>query len=447
MATAEASERRKLGPFLATVLVAGNLIGSGVFLLPATLAAIGSITIWGWVISTLGALMLAGVFSVLARLKSSEEGIVGYVRQGLGHYFGFQAGLAYWLSCVIGNVALALAVTSYASVFFPVLAKPLPLAVATVAAGWLLILANLVGPRFVAKFGSLTLLVGLAPVLGVAIFGWFWFEPKLFAAGWNVSHKSGLVAVGGSLAPIFWAFLGVESAAVCGDKVRDPQRTVPIAAVGGVLLAASVYILAAVAMSGLLPNGQLAASNSPYALAATRILGGGAALLVAACAILKSAGTLGGWVLLSAETGRASADIGDLPAVFGRTRRDGVPAINLLLVGALMTVGVALSQAGSVGKQFGMLIDVATVLNVLVYGYCAAALLRFSLAMQPGRVRLLAQACGGVTVLFCLWLITASSPRELLGMVLVLGLTLPVWLLRRRWRQVTAARTANAGSS
>ena len=72
----QVSETNKLGPFLATVLIAGTMIGSGVFLLPATLAAVGGMTIVSWLICALGALLLAGTFAALAIWRPEPEGIV-----------------------------------------------------------------------------------------------------------------------------------------------------------------------------------------------------------------------------------------------------------------------------------------------------------------------------------------------------------------------------------
>ena len=122
--TETASDARRIGPLLAMVLVAGNMIGSGVFLLPATLAAIGSSTIIGWVIASAGAMLLAGVFALLATLKPTPDGIVDYPAQGLHPFFGFANWLLYWLSCWVGSPAIALAVTGYLSFFFPALADP-----------------------------------------------------------------------------------------------------------------------------------------------------------------------------------------------------------------------------------------------------------------------------------------------------------------------------------
>ena len=67
-------QHRKLGPVLATIVVAGNMIGSGIFLLPATLAGVGSVTLIGWLAASLGAVALALMFGKLARRQPMAGG-------------------------------------------------------------------------------------------------------------------------------------------------------------------------------------------------------------------------------------------------------------------------------------------------------------------------------------------------------------------------------------
>src|SRR3990167_5388474 len=227
-----------IGPLLATVLVAGNMIGSGVFLLPATLAAIGSSTLIGWVIASAGAMLLAGCFALLATLKPTPDGFVEYPARGLHPFFGFANWFLYWLSCWVGSPAIALAVTGYLTFFLPVLSDPVISVWTTIGVIWLMTLANLIGARTVARLGGLTLVIGLAPIAVATVLGLLAFDPQTFAAGWNVTGKPLTQAVGGSLAPIFWAFLGLESAPVAAAVVRDPRRNVARAALGGVGLAA-----------------------------------------------------------------------------------------------------------------------------------------------------------------------------------------------------------------
>ena len=90
---------RRIGLGLATLLVAGNLIGSGIYLLPSTLAAIGSITLYGWIIGAIGALALGGVFALIMVVRPSEDGLADMIGNGLGPFWGFQSSLLYWLGC------------------------------------------------------------------------------------------------------------------------------------------------------------------------------------------------------------------------------------------------------------------------------------------------------------------------------------------------------------
>ena len=121
-------DQKKMGPFLATMLVAGGMIGSGIYLLPASLAATGSISLLGWVLAILGAALLAGVFSTLAVLRPQAAGLFAQIADAFGPGVGFVAGLLYWIP--VANVPIALAITGYLSFFFPQVATG-PAATAT----------------------------------------------------------------------------------------------------------------------------------------------------------------------------------------------------------------------------------------------------------------------------------------------------------------------------
>ena len=77
-------EQRKLGPFLATMVVASSMIGSGIFLLPASLASFGSISILAWVVAFIGAAVIGGVFATLAVISPGTAGLFSYVRDAFG---------------------------------------------------------------------------------------------------------------------------------------------------------------------------------------------------------------------------------------------------------------------------------------------------------------------------------------------------------------------------
>jgi arginine:agmatine antiporter len=394
----------KIGSLRATLIVAGNMIGSGVYLLPQTLASVGSSSLLGWAFASAGALLLALVFAVLFRLRPERQGMAHHVRGSLGPFFGFQAVFLYWLSGWIGNGAIAVTATSYLSVFFPALRDATAGLACTLALVWLFTALCFFGVKRVADFGGASLALGLLPVLGAAVLGWFAFDPELFRASWNPSGTPLTHAIPPTIIAIFWAFLGLESAAVVGALVRNPQRDVPIATVGGVALTAAIYMAAAAAMFGLMSAAELAASSAPYADAAARWIGPAAAALVAACAVLKASGTLAGWILCTAEASRSAADAGLFPHALNEPA-DGAPRRNLLLTAGLMSLALLLSVSPAVGEQFRQLISLATLLFMVLYFLCAAALWRET---REWRVRGLSLLAGG----FCVWAAVSASAGE-----------------------------------
>ncbi|HEU5137614.1 MAG TPA: amino acid permease [Steroidobacteraceae bacterium] len=369
---------RKLGPVLATIVVAGNMIGSGIFLLPATLASVGSLTVLGWVIGTIGALALGLLFARLARRKPMAGGPATYAFDAFGPFWGSQSSLWYWAACLIGNVAIATAassyLTDYLANFFEFSAGPVQGASFTVLLLWLVTVVNLVSPRFVGQFDGLLLIAGLIPLLLVITIGWTAFDATQFLASWNVSGEPLYKALPHSLALVFWAFTGLESASVAAAVVKDPERNVPIATIAGVLVAALIYIAASVVIFGLAPAADIANSNAPFALAAAKLMGPVAGPLVALCGGLKALGTLAGWVLMTAQVSRAAADHGLLPQVFARTRAGDTPVAGLIIAGLLGTAIIAMTIAPTLGKQFGYLAEASTLFALLTYlGACAAA--------------------------------------------------------------------------
>ncbi|HEY2178190.1 MAG TPA: amino acid permease [Caulobacteraceae bacterium] len=424
---------RKLGPFLAALVVAGSMVGSGVYLLPASLGAIGSISILGWIGAILGASLLAGVFSFLAILRPDGGGLFPLIRDALGPGVGFVVGVLYW--CPVANVPVALAVTGYLSFFVPQAANGVGAMIASVSIIWLFVAANILGARFVAKLGGWTLAAGLAPILLVGIGGWFYFHPSIFAASWNVSGHSPFTAAPNAVVIAFWAFLGVENAIVIAPLVRDPARNVPVATFGGLAIGVAVYLSACVVIMGILPASVLAKSSAPFAAAAAPIVGGSIAGVLALCAMLKSAGTLGGAILVTAETAESDAVLGQIVPGRPPRRADKPPTFNIILMGVLMTATVIASASPTLARQFTIVAEISVVLSLIAYLAGCVALLRFSGAVARER-RMLVRAVAVGGAVFCCGAIAASEPDLLiwtLAAVSVASLAwLPVWLRRRR---------------
>lgn len=431
-APAAAAGPVRIGVLGAASLVAGGMIGSGVYLLPATLGAMGSISLLGWVAATAAALALAGMFAWLGEAAPEARGIGGYVQAGLGRFFGVQATVLYWCACWFGTAAIALAVAGYAGYLVPALAPQGPRLAVTLAAIWLAVAASWAGPRMVARVEGLTLAIGLLPVILAATAGWLWFRPETFLASWNPQGLGLAEAVGGSALSAFWAFLGLECAAAAAGVVRDPARNVPRATLLGVLAAALLYVTASAALMGLLPAGELAASSAPFADAARVGLGLGLAAVIALCALLRSAGCLTGWVLVTAETTRSGADQGAFPHPFRTRPGERASAVNLLAAGGLMSLAAVLTASPTLGEQFRVLIDVTVILSLYGYALASLSLLRRAGRLPPRR-RGFALATGLAALAACAVLVASARPAELLWSLLPVAAGAALYLpLRRR---------------
>ena len=414
---------RQLGWGLAALVVAGNMIGSGLYLLPATLAPTGSSSVIGW---AAGAVVLAMVFSALGRLQPDADGLSGYAERGLGRFFAFQTALAFWTACLVGNVAIAVAATGYLGYFYPVLATPVGAVFCNLALIWLTTVAYIIGARTAARFAALALIIGLVPVAVAVVAGAIAFDPAIFVASWSPSGAPLSSSVPASLAIIFWAFIGVESAAALSARVKDPVRDVGRATIAGVLLAAIVYIAASVAVFGVIPAGALAQSSSPYADLIARVFGASIGGLAAAAMVIKATGTLSGWVMLGGETARAAAKQGFLPAGFGHG--DRTPIANPLLGGAIMSVVAVISNQPTLGGQFGALVGLTAVLSLVIYGFCAVALFRLA-----GRLRDRVVAILGLS--FSVAAVAAAAPGYILPTLIFFALTSLAWLRVRKNRR------------
>lgn len=417
---------RKLGWGLAALVVAGNMIGSGVYLAPVSLATVGSSSLIGWLVCGIGAMVLAAVFAALGRLQPDADGLSDFTGRGLGRFLGYQTAIAYWAVCLTGNVAVALAGTGYLAFFIPALKTPVWAAVSNLVLIAVTTTAYAWGARWAARLGAATLVIGLLPIVLAVAAGIVAFNADTFAASWSPSGEPLVRSVPASLVVIFWSFLGLESAAALSRLTRDPARDVGRAGVGGVALALVVYVAACVAVFAVIPADQLARSTSPFADLAARVFGASIAGLVAACAVLKATGTIAGWTMLGGETARSAAEQGYLPRLFGSPATPGrLPLTNPLINGAVMAVLIIASIQPTLAQQFNLLIGACTVLTICLYALCAVALWRASSAPAA---RLLA----AVGLVFAVGAVVAAAPGSIIPAVVVFTLASLAWPLVRR---------------
>ncbi|HKE95625.1 MAG TPA: amino acid permease [Povalibacter sp.] len=440
---------RKMSLLQATMLVAGNMIGTGVFLLPVNLAQVGSIAIFGWVIATAGAAALGLIFAKLGEIHPQEGGPYAYARDFLGPYAGFQTNYIYWFGNWIGNIAIAVAAVGYLAELIPSLTYPPGSVIATAVVIWVLTFANILGPRVVGALEAWTMSLALIPILGIAIFGWFWFDSATFMSGWNVSGESNGAAISRAASMALWAYMGIESAAVSAGVIENPKRNIPLATLIGLGLAAVVYVLSSSVIMGLLPNEQLRTSHAPFAEAARIAIGAPGVIIISLCAILKSVGSLGGWMLLVGQSAKAAADDGMFPRIFGRLNSKGVPGIGLIIVSVLMTIVLFATMSPTLAEQFNRVVDLAVILIVIPYVYASVAVVKVLYDAQVPHATFVAYKWIVVcAVAYCLWAVIGGDPKTVVHALVALLISVPLYpFFMRQMAAAQQQKQATAGSA
>lgn len=417
---------RPLGLWMATALVVGSMIGSGVFLLPATLAPYGASSLVGWGISLCGALLLAATFAKLAVHWPCTGGPYAYVRRSFGDGAGFAIAWSYWISIWSGLAAIAVAFAGSIGAIFPALtATPVRAATCALCALWFCTSVNLAGLR---KAGLLQILLTTLKLMPLLLFGIvaLWFVDAGNYVPFNPTGKSLPLVAQTTVILTLWALCGMEVATVPAGSITDPERTIPRATMLGTLLAGIATILACTTVLGLVPAATLAQSGAPMADAAGRLWGPGAAIGIAALAAVSTLGAINGWLLVCAQVSLAAAGDGLFPKRFARLNSNGTPAFGILAGALLSTILVISSYSRSLVDLFTFILLISTSAILLPYAASSAAWLH-SGGRNGGRVIAL------LALLYSLYALSGAGAEALgWGAVLLLaGAPIYLWIKRR----------------
>jgi basic amino acid/polyamine antiporter, APA family len=426
-----APQPREIGFWMAVALVMGNMIGSGVFLLPASLAPFGGISLIGWLVSTAGSVLLALVFARLSRHHPAAGGPYAYTRQAFGDLAGFLVAWGYWISVWCTNAALAVAFVGYLDPFVPSIVRgPARAATLAVATLWLLTAVNVRGVRTAGRVQVVTTTLKILPLAVVGVAGLVFLEPSHFA----IAETDGRAIARGVTATAtltLWAFLGLECATIPAGSIRDPGRTIPRATVIGTLLAGLIYIVSTVGVLGVLAPAALGRTSAPFAEAARALAGDRAAAAVAFGAAISCFGALNGWILIVGQLPMAVAQDGLFPRMFGRLSARGTPVAGMIAAAALSTALVAMNYSRTLVDLFTFIILLATLSTLVPYAFCslAAFMVRGGARLPPGAAVIASLAFG-----YSLWAIGGAGAEVVYWgfLLLIAGLPVYVWVAAGR---------------
>jgi APA family basic amino acid/polyamine antiporter len=368
------SKPQKIGLITTTSLVIGNMIGAGIFLVPSSLAAYGSISLFGWLFTAAGALVLAKIFSNMSKIIVNKSGgPYTYSKAGFGDFIGFLVAWGYWISIWVSNAAVVIAIIGALSHFFPVLESNSIIAVA-VGMGiiWLLTWINAKGVKSSGKIQVITTILKLLPLIFVIFIGFFFFDINNFPS-FNLTGKSDWLAVSAAATITLYAFLGIESASIPAENIVTPEKTVPKATMLGTLIVTLVYLLGSVVLFGILPIETLQSSAKPFADAGTIIGGEAAGYFVAAGAAISGIGCLNGWILLSGQLPMATAKDNMFPRLFKSENKHGAPYLGLLIGSGLSSALLLMNLSDGLVDQFTFLVTITVFTALIPYLFVAAA--------------------------------------------------------------------------
>ena len=450
----EPALRRALGPWSTVAIIMGTVIGSGIFLVPTDMVkAVGSpgtvfaVWVFGGVLSLFGALTYAELSAALPE----AGGEYAYLTAAYGPFFGFlYAWTQTWVAKSASIAALATAFYRYLTDFLPGLQAPLYVVALPIGPGGgpleirygqvlaigVILLLSAVNYRGVKVGGRVQVGVTALKVLligGVIAVGLFSRQAHLTNLQTSTEPMPGGIAgFFVALVAALWAYDGWNNAGMLGSEVENPQRTFPLALIGGVTAIIGVYLLTNLAYFSVLSAGEVASSDRVAADMLGRIAGPNGAGAVTIAAMISIFAALNGSILSGSRVPYAMARDGYFFRHIGRVHPDfRTPSASIVLLGIWSSL---LVLSGHYNDLYNMVIFPSWIL----YGMTAAAVIVLR-RKNPGLVRpyrtwgypWVPLAFVGVTLLL-LYQTLVSSPRASGIGLAVIALGVPFFFYWKR---------------
>ena len=420
-----AALRRVVSRWEIVALSLNDVIGSGVYLLPAAAAAIlGAASVWAVVAAGFAVLLIVLCFAEAGSYFDRPGGAYLYARTAFGDLIGFEVGWMTWLARVASVASLSVGFALALGHLLPAaregvgrgLAIALPLLALTVI--------NVVGVKAGARTAVVLAIGKIVPLLVFVVAGVYYLYRSL---GSVVPEPTGEGSLGEAALLLLFAYAGFENTAAPAGEFKNPRRDVPFALLTQIVLVTLIYSAVQFVAIYTLPG--VADSKTPLADAARLFLGGWGGWLLTLGAVLSILGTNSNTMLSGPRYLFALAEDGFGPRLLARVHpRFRTPA-NAVVLQALVALPLALTGT------FVQLAALSVVARLATYIGTAAAvpILRRKLAALPGTVRL----PGGplipiASVLVCLVLVGSAETRDLVAGAIAIAAGLVIFLLRRR---------------
>lgn len=369
--------KRELSLSAATAIVVGNMIGSGIFTAPQSLAQVSNpiTTIIAWVITGLGSLLLALSFANLGTKYPETGGPIVYTKKAFGEFTGFLVAWTFWIGSWIGNAAIVTAIMRYLTYFFPILTinNTLSFIVASIFL-WIVTIINILGVKKAGFIGQITTALKLSVILvfaGIALYG---FNPE-YLHTYSAPEVSNFNTLPSAIAVTLWSFIGLEGASISAGEIKNPEKNIKRSTLIGTGLAAVIYIILSVLSMGGMSQGQLALSDAPLADIINNITSGSwGGSFISLGIIISAAGATSGWILTTARAAYAAGEDGLFPSFFAKVHPKFKTPITALIISSVCTnLLLILNYVSSLTEAFNFMTNLATLSFIPAYAFSACA--------------------------------------------------------------------------
>ena len=413
-------------------LVIGNMIGAGIFMLPTSLAVYGSISIFGWFISGIMALVIAIIFRRLSLRFPGMSGPFHYTKESFGEFIGFFVIWGYWISILLVNASLAVAITSYSTVFFSNLNDTtisIPFSIFVVV---IIAVVNNYGIKNVGKFQYITSILKVMPLLITVIVGFLVFNTDNFFP-LNISGETNFEAITVTTALTFFAFLGIESATIPADGIKNPEKTIPKATIIGTTITLIIYILSTIALMGIMHPSEIANSSAPYADATGMILGDYGKNIIAIFAIISGIGCLNGWTLLQIEIPKNLAKNKLLGTIFSDTNSREVPYKGLIISTILVSILILINYSKDLSNIFTYLILTSTFCTLILYFFISLSEIFILYKQRKPLKKFKSSLITGIPAfIFTVWMIVGVGKESIISGIILLSFSIPIYIYQKK---------------
>lgn len=401
----ENKKTKGISLFALLAIIISGAIGGGVFNLANDLArgsTPGGVVI-SWLFIGFGILMLVLSFNRLITIKPDLSGVSDYARAGFGDFVGFLSGWGYWISAWTGTIGFAVLMMTSADYFF--LGKfansngsltILSVIIVSIIS-WILMLLVDRGVETAAAVNAIVMIAKLIPLVVFSITGIILFKANIFtqhfwqtfttnfaADGsvkdfvWHAMTASGLLSqIKGSLMVMVWVFVGIEGAAMMGNRAKKKSDTAKATVIGLAVLLV-IYVLLSLLPYGYMDQASLANVKAPglvYIL--NEMVGGWGGSLMAVGLMISLLGAWLSWTMLPVEATQQLAEQKLLPSWFGKLNKYHAPSNSLLITQLMIQIFIIITYF--VANAYNVFIYMATAVIMICYALVGAYLFKIGL--------------------------------------------------------------------